>query len=66
MIVKVIVREKDCSVWNKEGDRLYFSEDMKDVDFARNLVAEHKTNHFNAMWRNKIVAIQKPARGYTW
>ena len=66
MIVKVIVREKDCSVWDKEGNRLYFSQDQKDMDFAANLLKEHKTPYYNAKWNKGIVNIIKPNFGYTW
>lgn len=66
MIVKVLTREDCVTIWNKEGDRLYYSDQKNDIDFAVNLIKEHKTNHFMATWRNKIVSIREPVRGYTW
>lgn len=62
MIVKLVVREKDISIWNKDGERLYFSDQQKDIDYAKNL----GEGHFNAYWRNKIVILTKRASGYTW
>ena len=66
MIVKVVVREKDCSVWDKEGNRLYFSDVEKDVKFAAGLLDQYKTPYFAAMWLKGIVSIKKPVTGYNF
>ncbi len=78
MIVKLIIhKEMDAiSIWNKEGERLYYSDQPKDIKVACDLLMVQKkyTNefeqrmfgYFNAYWLKKIVQIVKRAEGYSW
>ena len=40
MIVKLIIHKnlQEISIWNKEGDRLYYSDKEKDVQLAKDLL----------------------------
>ncbi len=66
MIVKIVIRENDFSVWDKEDNRLYYSDVRKEIDFAQGLVDRSKTNYFMATWKNKIITMVKPVGGYSW
>lgn len=68
MIVKVHIREdqKDFSVWDKNDNRLYYSDREADYKLACEVVAKYKTNYFNAHWMNRVVILDKPAKGYSW
>lgn len=46
MIVKLIIHrnEQEISIWNKEGDRLYYSDKADDVKLAKDLLLVKKPN----------------------
>ena len=83
MIVKLIIHKnmEEISLWNKEGDLLYYSDQEKDVKLAKELllvvkkesalIKDGKTEqrmhgYFNAMWMKGIVQLKKRATGYDW
>lgn len=71
MIVKVIAdhKKKEVHVWDKQDNRLYYSDQEKDYEFACTLVGkgeDQTSGHFMAYWMNKIVQITKKVSGYTW
>lgn len=60
MIVKLIIHKSgtEISIWNKNGDRLYYSDKPKDIEMARSLlkVIKAKTDKEVA---NEIITGQK-------
>ena len=69
MIVKLIIHKNDqeISIWNENGDRLYYSDQEADVKEALRLKAmPGYTGYFNAYWKKKIVQLDKFAKGYSW
>lgn len=68
MIVKLIIREeeKDLSIWNKEGDRLFYSDLEEDFKFSTALTQGQSSTYWQACWRNKKVFLNKRVTGYNW
>ncbi len=68
MIVKLIIHDDNqaISIWNKEGDRLYYSDKPADIKTAENLLMSGKTGYFGAYWLKGIVQLMKRKTGYSW
>lgn len=80
MIVKVVVRVDAMSVWDKEDNRLYWSDMPVDIAYARKLnkeqplfdaqgnrIAVHgEVGYYMAHWMKGKVNITKRVRGYYW